>query len=180
MHFSGVCLECNFINPLPSLILIDIEVSPNDVHICASCFSRLCFGATRGLWESAFDYKYSENTKMLLLQLRCSLCLCNWLWWPRRAQRKSLSCCSLCYLLGSVHSRSIGTCLKNMDINYSVLGKLRLLFGYERLHLLLQLGSILFFVLSSICFDTVFTFSKKWARVIFSAISCSPSPRRSI
>lgn len=45
-----------------------------------------------------------------------------------------------------------------MDINYSVLGKLRLLFGHERLHLLLQLGSILFFVLSSICFETAVHF----------------------
>lgn len=40
-----------------------------------------------------------------------------------------------------------------MDINDSVLGKLRLLFGHERLHLLLQLGSTVSFVLSSICFE---------------------------
>lgn len=72
-----MCLECNFINPLPNLILIDIEVSPNHVHICAPLFSGLCFDATRGLSESTVDEKYSEHTKMLFLQLGCSLCLCN-------------------------------------------------------------------------------------------------------
>lgn len=164
-----MCLECNFINLLPSLLLIDIEVSPSHVYICVPCFSRLCFEAIRGLSESALDEKIFRRYKM---QLRCSLCLCNWLWWLRRVQRKSLSCCSLCYLLGSVESRSIGTCLNNMDINFSVLGKLRLLFGCQRLHLLLQLGSIL---LSSVAFalKQLFTFFKKWARVILSAISCS-------
>lgn len=71
-----MCLECNFINPLSSLLLIDTEVSSNHVHICAPCFSRLCLEATRGLLESALDEKYLEDTKMLLLQLRCTIFAC--------------------------------------------------------------------------------------------------------
>ena len=67
MHFSGVCLERNLMNPLPSLILVDTEVFPTCIHTCAPCFSRLCFETNK---VAALDEKYSEDSEMLLLQLK--------------------------------------------------------------------------------------------------------------
>lgn len=135
-----------------------------------SLLFRLCFKATRGLSE-----KNSEDTKMLLLQLRCSLCLCNWLWWPGGAQR-NLCPAAVCATSWAVfkagplaHAWRTWILILFLENSGCFLAMKGCIYCYSW---------VAFFSLSSVAFalKQLFIFSKKWARVIFSAISCSPHP----
>lgn len=133
-------------------------------YICAPCFSGLCFEANKGSfrvstwWEILRRYWNTSFTT----QLQCP-CLSAWLSWPRMVRRRSLSCCSLCSLSGSVYSRSPDTCWKNMEVNCSLLGKLKVSFG--SVNYTSCSSWITYFSFSSgafrVCFETAVHFLQK-------------------